>query len=70
MPLRETTVGGVSGSFVVLPVYLVRLTVRQLPSLAVEVIASPDESFVLLGRDVLNHFRVLLDGPQLSLEMS
>ena len=30
---------------------------------------TPPAPFVLLGRDVLNHFRVLLDGPNLVLEM-
>ena len=30
-------------------------------------VASPLEPYVLLGRDVLNHFRITLDGPNLVL---
>jgi predicted aspartyl protease len=70
IPLREVPVGGVSGTVVVMRVYLIRLTIRQLPQSTLEVLASPEEPFVLLGRDVLNRFRVLLDGPRLSLEMA
>jgi hypothetical protein len=40
-----------------------------LTPITVEAFASREEPHVLLGRDVLNHFRVLLDGPNLVLEM-
>jgi hypothetical protein len=34
-----------------------------------ELVASPGENWILLGRDVLNKFVVMLDGPQLALEI-
>jgi hypothetical protein len=33
------------------------------------VLASHDEPYALLGRDVLNRFTILLDGPNLVLEV-
>jgi hypothetical protein len=35
----------------------------------VKVLASLEEPYVLLGRDVLNHFRITLDGPNLVLDI-
>ncbi len=43
--------------------------VHSLPPQTIEVVASPGESWVLLGRDVLNSYRALLDGPQLAVEI-
>jgi hypothetical protein len=63
------TESGVGGQVAVLPAFLVELTVRQLQPLALKVIASPEEPFVPLGRDVLNRYRIVLDGPQLALEI-
>ncbi len=37
--------------------------------MTLRVIADRDEPYVLLGRDVLNHFRVELDGPNLIVEI-
>jgi predicted aspartyl protease len=48
---------------------LVRLAVRQLPALVLEALAGPPGTCVLLGRDVLNQYRIVLDGPQLALEI-
>ena len=64
IPLDRLTIGGLGGTFVDLPSYLVTLEVRMLRPLTLEVVAIEDEPWVLLGRDVLNQFRVLLDGPQ------
>jgi len=52
-----------------MPSYPVQVTVHNLPSQIVEVVASPGETWVLLGRDLLNAHRLLLDGPQLFLEI-
>lgn len=38
-------------------------------AMTLEVYCSPDEECVLLGRDWLNRFKVVLDGPMLSLEI-
>lgn len=49
--------------------YFVEVTVRGQPPRPVEVLAHEGEAYVLLGRDVLNHHRMLLDGPGLALEI-
>ncbi|CAN5760668.1 hypothetical protein BH23PLA1_BH23PLA1_34350 [soil metagenome] len=51
------------------PTYLVELAIRGLPTQPVEVFAHAGEPYVLLGRDVLNQHRLLLDGPGLALEI-
>ena len=52
-----------------LPTYRVYVSIRDLRSVPVSV-AAADEPFVLLGVDVLNHYRILLDGPNLSIEIT
>ena len=61
--LREIPLAGFGGGVALLPTFLVQAAIHQLQPRALEVIASPGESYVLLGRDLLNHFRILLDGP-------
>jgi predicted aspartyl protease len=68
-PLGEFEALGLGGHLMTLPTFLVRIQLRGLPPRVVEVLASPDEPYVLLGRDVLNRFRVTLDGPNLVLEI-
>jgi predicted aspartyl protease len=60
---------GLAGQEIELPVYQVRLVVRDLDPILVEVAASDGEPHVLLGRDVLNRYRVVLDGPNGRLEI-
>jgi hypothetical protein len=60
---------GLGGRVDVLSIYLVELVVHDYPPIRVPVLAGENEPFVLLGRDVLNHFRVLLDGPAKALEI-
>jgi predicted aspartyl protease len=67
--LDQVTVAGLGGNLLVIPTFLVQLEVRQLSPLMVEVATSPNEPLILLGRDVLNQFKILLDGPGLALEM-
>ena len=67
--VRQRGVEGIGGSVTFLPTFLVQIEVRQLPPLTLEVLASKGEPYILLGRDVLNHFRVMLDGPNLALEI-
>lgn len=62
-------IGGVGGIAQPMPSYPVEVTIHNLPAVVVEVVASPGESWILLGRDVLNAHRILLDGPQLALEI-
>jgi hypothetical protein len=64
------TIGGVGGTLSQVAVYLVQLGIHTFPPRLVEVVAHPDEPWVLLGRDVLNAYRVVLDGPGLFLEIN
>jgi predicted aspartyl protease len=67
--VRKITVAGLGGDLHTLDVFLVLLQIRDLQPMAVEVIAHDDESFVLLGRDVINQLRIVLDGPNQVLEI-
>jgi hypothetical protein len=52
-----------------LPVYAVMLGLHDLPVQSFKFAAHAEEAWVLLGRDVLNAHRILLDGPRLALEI-
>jgi hypothetical protein len=60
---------GFGGAIVELPVFLVAIQVHDLPPLEVRAVIGEKEPYVLLGRDVLNNYRVLLDGPEQVLEI-
>ncbi len=62
-------IGGVGGIVQNMPTYPVRVAIHDLPAQTIEVVASPGETWVLLGRDVLNAHKILLDGPNLVLEI-
>jgi hypothetical protein len=62
-------IGGVGGLVVTMASYPVQVAVHDLPAVTVEVVASAGEPWVLLGRDILNSHRSLLDGPRLFLEI-
>jgi hypothetical protein len=67
--LGELPILGVGAHLATLPTFLVQIQIRDLPARVVEVVASHDEPYVLLGRDILNQFRITLDGPNLLLEI-
>lgn len=67
--LDEITVGALNMALEILPTFLVRLTIRQQAPITVEVAGARNESWVLLGRDVLNRYRIVLDGPRLLLDI-
>lgn len=69
VPLDELPIAGFGGQVLLLPTYRVQVCIHELPAVMIEAIAHAEEPFILLGRDVMNHFRVLLDGPQLFLEI-
>ena len=52
-----------------LSIFRMLLTIRGFSPLAVNAAGSDGEQYVLLGRDVLNRYTVLLDGPNLRLEI-
>lgn len=62
-------IGGVGGLTQTMPSYPVRVAIHDLPAQTIEAVAHPNEAWVLLGRDVLNALRLLLDGPGLVLEI-
>lgn len=68
--MEAIAIAGVGGHISSVPTYLVRVEIRHLAPVEVTAAAHPDEPYVLLGRDVLNHFRLVLDGPRLTLEIS
>jgi predicted aspartyl protease len=68
--VREVSAEGLDGVVVVLSTYLVEVTVKDLSPVVVEVLASPGEQFALLGRDILNRYQLVLDGPNLELTVN
>jgi hypothetical protein len=69
VPADQIPIVGVGGHIATMPTYLVQVEIRLLVPLTVEAVAHEDEPFVLIGRDILNQFRVLLDGPGLVAEI-
>jgi hypothetical protein len=65
VPFREFEAMGLGGVILRLPSFLLRLAIRGNAPTLVEALASPEEPYILLGRDVLNGHRVILDGPRL-----
>jgi predicted aspartyl protease len=62
-------IAGLGGEVEEARLYDVRLTIAGFSPLAVEVLANPGEPCVLLGRDVLNNYRIIPDGPNQRLEI-
>jgi hypothetical protein len=61
---------GFGGQPTLFPVYRVTIALPQFTPITLEVAAHPDEPWILLGRDVLNLYKVELDGPNLTLSIS
>jgi hypothetical protein len=58
---------GFAGQVVELPIFLAEIQVHDLPVVLTRVVLGRNEPYILLGRDVLNAHRVVLDGPRLAL---
>ncbi len=67
--LDEVAVQGLGGQLISLPTFAVQMQIRHLDFLTIKVTAHKSEPYGLLGRDILNQYRLLLDGPQLALEI-
>ena len=67
--IRTMNIGVAGGEVQVLPVHPVTVAVHDFPGETIEVVSSAGEDWILLGRDILNAHRSLLDGPQLALEI-
>ena len=61
---------GFAGEVVELPVFLVEIRIASLEPILIRAALGQAEPHVLLGRDVLNRHDILLQGSQLSLEVS
>lgn len=60
---------GFGSQILELPTFLVAVSLHDLPPIHVRAVLGEQKPFILLGRDVLNAHRLLLDGPQLTLEV-
>jgi hypothetical protein len=69
LTVDEIAVAGLGDARHVVRTFAVNLTVHDFPPIVVEVMGQAEEPWILLGRDVLNAYRLLLDGPQLALEI-
>ncbi len=67
--VRQIMVEGLGGDVHTLDAFVVWIQIHDLQPIAAEVVAHDDETFVLLGRDVLNQLRIVLDGPKQILEI-
>lgn len=67
---RTIMLSGYAGEIVEVATALLDIRLHDLPALRVEVAVDHRIAEVLLGRDFLNRFRIVLDGPELMLEMS
>jgi hypothetical protein len=61
--------GGFGGVVHTLPIFAALLQLHDGAFHAIKAAAHAEESWVLLGRDVLNAFRIVLDGPNRTLEI-
>lgn len=55
--LDSIPVLGFGGILMEVPTFLVSLTLRGESPMTLKVLASTDEPYILLGRDILNHYR-------------
>ena len=69
VPLDEIPVASYRGETVLAATYLIRMHMGSWTIDAVEIIAGGEE-YAILGRDVLNQFRLVLDGPHGVLEIN
>jgi hypothetical protein len=60
---------GFAGEVMELPIFLVEIQVHDLPPQLTRAALGDREPYILLGRDILNAHRIVLDGPQLALEI-
>ena len=69
-PVGESTVIGFDERPVTVMMYAVRIGIQEFPLVPVPVLASLHEPIILLGRDVLNRYRISLDGPRMVVEIA
>lgn len=67
--LRLDEFEGLGGHRITMTLVRVILAIRSCPEVEVSAAANDGEPYILLGRDVLNNFRVVLDGPSGKMEI-
>jgi predicted aspartyl protease len=67
--VEELEFEGIGGRVETMPIYSIRLAIRGLDPIPVSVAAHGGEQYVLLGRDLLNRYKITLDGPNQKLEI-
>lgn len=67
MPVRQIPLLGFGGVPTTYSVYEVRVVLPTFMPVTVEAVGEANEPWVLLGRDVLNGYKITLDGPSLKL---
>jgi predicted aspartyl protease len=68
--VEQRDFAGLGGHRVNMAIVQVLLTIRECTPIEVNAATNDGEPYILLGRDVLNNFRVVLDGPKGKLEIS
>lgn len=67
-PVMQAVVRGLGEKPATLDIYSVDVEIPRVAVISVKVIGHPDEPTVLIGRNILNLFRVTFDGPNLTAE--
>jgi hypothetical protein len=63
-------VEGYGGDLSSVPIFNAHVAIKSLAPIDLSIFGKKGEAFVLLGRDVLNQHRIVLDGPQLAFEIA
>ncbi len=66
---RQIPIGGLGGEVMLLKTYLVKIAIHDFEPVVIEVVADRREPLILLGRDILNNVKLVLDGPNRVLEI-
>jgi hypothetical protein len=62
-------IAGLGGIARDLPTFVVQISIHAFPGRNVKVVTTSGEEWAILGRDVLNYHRILLDGPAFAVEI-
>lgn len=68
-PIDDILIGGLGGFQESMPLFAAAISIFTLPPQTLSVVGHPGEPWILIGRDILNLHRLILDGPNLTLEI-
>src|SRR4051812_49340303 len=68
--IEQRQFAGLGNVVTTLSIYRAILTIRGLTPVLADTAGGPGEPYVLLGRDILNLYRLVLDGPGLRVEIA